>query len=54
MSFNPANAQNSKYFARGNLDDISTGSLMKRWLNEEISDVQTGAFLSALERFTRC
>ena len=31
-----------------NLDDMNSRSLMKRWLNEEISDVQTGAFLSAL------
>ena len=30
------------------LDDHSARSLMKRWLNDEISDVQTGAFLSAL------
>ncbi|MDC2975577.1 anthranilate phosphoribosyltransferase [Prochlorococcus sp. AH-736-D23] len=32
----------------GNLDDLTSRSLMKRWLNDEISDVQTGAFLSAL------
>ena len=31
-----------------NLDDISARSLMQRWLKNEISDVQTGAFLSAL------
>ena len=31
-----------------NLDDSTSRSLMKRWLKEEISDVQTGAFLSAL------
>ena len=30
------------------LDDFGSGSLMKRWLNDEISDVQTGALLSAL------
>ena len=30
-----------------NLDDVTSRSLMKRWLNEEILDVQTGAFLSA-------
>jgi anthranilate phosphoribosyltransferase len=30
------------------LDDFIARSLMKRWLNDEISDVQTGAFLSAL------
>ena len=32
----------------GNLDEFSARSLMQRWLNDEISDVQTGAFLSAL------
>ena len=32
----------------GNLDEISSRSLMQRWLKDEISDVQTGAFLSAL------
>ena len=32
----------------GNLDDLTSRSLMHRWLNDEISDVQTGAFLSAL------
>ena len=32
----------------GNLDDSTSSLLMKRWLNDEISDVQTGAFLSAL------
>ena len=31
-----------------NLDDLNARSLMQRWLNNEISDVQTGAFLSAL------
>ena len=31
-----------------NLDDLISKSLMQRWLNDEISDVQTGAFLSAL------
>ena len=31
-----------------NLDDLISRSLMQRWLNDEISDVQTGAFLSAL------
>ena len=30
------------------LDDITSRSLMKRWLNDEILDVQTGAFLAAL------
>ncbi|MBO8204441.1 anthranilate phosphoribosyltransferase [Prochlorococcus marinus] len=32
----------------GNLSDLTSRLLMKRWLNDEISDVQTGAFLSAL------
>ena len=31
-----------------NLDAQVSRSLMQRWLNDEISDVQTGAFLSAL------
>ena len=30
-----------------NLDDETSRTLMKRWLNDEILDVQTGAFLSA-------
>jgi len=30
------------------LDELTSRSLMRRWLNDEISDVQTGAFLSAL------
>ena len=30
------------------LDDETSRVLMKRWLNNEILDVQTGAFLSAL------
>ena len=37
----------------GNLNGIIARSLMQRWLNDEISDVQTGAFLSAL-RSTGC
>jgi len=31
-----------------NLDYLTSRSLMARWLNDEISEVQTGAFLSAL------
>ena len=31
-----------------NLDDETSRALMKKWLNHEILDVQTGAFLSAL------
>ena len=34
--------------SRKNLDESTSRSLMQRWLNDEISDVQTGAFLSAL------
>ena len=30
------------------LDDLTSRSLMQRWLNDQISDVETGAFLSAL------
>ena len=30
------------------LDSETSYTLMKRWLNDEIMDVQTGAFLSAL------
>ena len=33
---------------RRNLDDLTSRSLMQRWLKDEICDVQTGAFLSAL------
>ena len=31
-----------------NLDAETSNILMQRWLNDEILDVQTGAFLSAL------
>jgi len=31
----------------GNLDEMTSRLLMQRWLNNEISDVQTGAFLGA-------
>ena len=49
MSSNLSNAEilNTLLDAR-NLDDLTSRSLMQRWLNDEISDVQTGAFLSAL------
>ena len=33
---------------RQNLNDSNARSLMQRWLNDEISEVQTGALLSAL------
>jgi anthranilate phosphoribosyltransferase len=49
MSSNLSNAEILNLLLEGrNLDDFSARSLMKRWLNDEISDVQTGAFLSAL------
>ena len=49
MSFNLSNAEILNILLEGgNLDDYNARSLMKRWLNDEISDVQTGAFLSAL------
>ena len=32
----------------GSLDDLTSRLLMQRWLNDEITDVETGAFLSAL------
>ena len=49
MSSNLTNAEILNILLEGrNLDDINARSLMKRWLNEEISDVQTGAFLAAL------
>ena len=49
MSSNLSNAEILNILLEGsNLDDLNARSLMKRWLNDEISDVQTGAFLSAL------
>ena len=49
MSLNLSNVEILNYLLGGkNLDDLTARSLMKRWLNDEISDVQTGAFLSAL------
>ena len=49
MSFNQSNSEIlNTLLDGGNLDDLTSRSLMKRWLNDEISDVQTGAFLSAL------
>ncbi len=48
MSFNLSNAEILNNLLEGeNLDDLTSRSLMQRWLNDEISDVQTGAFLSA-------
>ncbi|MDA9704310.1 anthranilate phosphoribosyltransferase [Prochlorococcus sp. AH-736-L19] len=49
MSSNLSNAEILNILLEGsNLDEINSRSLMQRWLNDEISDVQTGAFLSAL------
>ena len=49
MSSNLSNAEILNILLEGeNLDDSNARSLMQRWLNDEISDVQTGAFLSAL------
>ena len=49
MSSNLSNSEILNILLEGkNLDDLTSRSLMQRWLNDEISDVQTGAFLSAL------
>ena len=49
MSFNKTNSEILNQLIQGeNLDDITARVLMKRWLNDEILDVQTGAFLTAL------
>ena len=49
MSSNLSTAEILNILLEGrDLDDFSARSLMKRWLNDEISDVQTGALLSAL------
>ena len=49
MSTNLSNAEILNILLEGkNLDDLTSRSLMQRWLNNAISDVQTGAFLSAL------
>ena len=49
MSSNLSNVEILNILLEGkNLDDLTSRSLMQRWLNDEISDVQTGAFLSAL------
>ena len=49
MSSNLSNAEILNILIEGgNLDDLTARSLMQRWLNNEIADVQTGAFLSAL------
>jgi len=49
MSTNLSNVEILNILLEGeSLDDLNSRLLMKRWLNDEISDVQTGAFLSAL------
>jgi len=49
MSFNLSNVEILNILLDGgDLDDLTSRSLMQRWLNDEISHVQTGAFLSAL------
>ena len=49
MSSNLSNAEILNILLEDkNLDDLNARTLMQRWLNDEISDVQTGAFLSAL------
>ena len=49
MPLNSTNAEILNILLEGgNLDEVTSRSLMQRWLNDEISDVQTGAFLSAL------
>ena len=49
MSSNFSNAEILNILLEGgNLDELTSRLLMQRWLNDEISEVQTGAFLSAL------
>ncbi len=49
MSFNLSNAEILNNLLEGrDLDALTSRSLMQRWLHGEISDVETGAFLSAL------
>ena len=45
MSSNLTNSEILNNLLEGkNLDELNARSLMQRWLNDEISDVQTGAF----------
>ena len=45
MSSNLSNAEILNILLEGHsLDVLNAKSLMQRWLNDEISDVQTGAF----------
>ena len=49
MSFNQSNSEILELLIKGqDLDELTARSLMKRWLNDEIAEVQTGAFLSSL------
>ena len=49
MSSNLSNVKILNILLEGrNLDDLNARALMQRWLNDEISEVQTGAFLGAL------
>ena len=49
MSINKTNSEILDQLLYGkNLDIDTSSTLMKRWLNNEVLDVQTGAFLSAL------
>ena len=49
MSFKLSNTEILNILMEGrNLDDATSRLLMQRWVNDEISEVQTGAFLSAL------
>ena len=49
MFINQTNSEILDQLLKGqDLDDKTSRSLMKKWLNEEILDVQTGALLSAL------
>ena len=49
MSSNLSNVEILNILLEGtNLDGLIARSLMQKWLNDEISDVQTGAFLGAL------
>ena len=49
MSLTKTNSEILNQLLSGqDLDAETSNTLMKRWLNDEILDVQTGAFLSAL------
>ena len=49
MSLHQPNSEILNRLLNGhNLDNSTARSLMKRWLNDELKEVETGAFLSAL------